>query len=152
MAVIATLALNAIDTEHTIETLLTVSKLTGNECIFEEDGEQKHSKEDTSPHHPNFETAPKKWNHRDLITWLAENDYIDSTCKSVPKHIDGKALMRMSKTQIRSNIYDDNNNIKAGRSKANDEKADILFEAICHETDCIALVDRERHRATSQTG
>jgi kinesin family protein 2/24 len=84
LAVIATVGPNATDTEHTIETLKTVSSLGG--VSLEEGRLQKVS---ASPSSSKL-IAPKRWDHQELVEWLSGKRLVG---KAVAGHVDGRLVM-----------------------------------------------------------
>jgi kinesin family protein 2/24 len=130
LAVIATLAPNAIDTEHSLETCKTVSDLMG--AVITE-GETCLVK---TPTRAPIDTAPKCWTHEQLLRFLAQKKFVT---KAVPANVDGKMVMRMSKLQLRNKFFHD------------DEmpKANVLFDCLRAEADRIARLDFKRRSSKS---
>lgn len=141
LSVIATIAPNATDTEHTIQTLTTLSNLTGADC---QEGElQKLSSPTVAD--TQLKVPPKKWSHADLIAWLSENQL--SGKSPVSRQLDGSAVMRMSKIQLRNAFYDDAVD-HADRAVAVTQ-AEVLFQSLRAESDRVASLDLKRRMAAT---
>jgi len=127
LSVIATVAPNASDTEHSSETLKTVSTIVGCENMILE-GEkhevspQKKKKPDTLP--------PRAWDHSQLVAFLGRKR-IDL---KVPENIDGKMVMRMNVQQIRARLC---------RGNSDDKLPNIVFNALRKENDRVSSIQRK---------
>lgn len=113
LSVIATVSPNATDTEHTIQTLKTLAKLTGMDL---EEGASEalvtKSKERRTP--------PKKWNKDELAEWLVAKKLVRSS-KNLPS-LDGRAVMRMNRIQLQNAFFDCDPDAK--------KRADTLFQKL----------------------
>lgn len=138
LAVIAAVAPNATDTEHTIQTLTLLANLTGTD--FDEGESQKLTSPTMGDDQPSV--APKKWNHTELVAWLSEQQLLLGH-SPVPRQLDGSTLMRMSKIQLRNTFYGD----QADRSAAV-KKADLLFQSLRAESVRVARLDMKRRKSS----
>ena len=100
LCVIATVAPNATDTEHTCETLKTVSSIVGSESLIEEGEAGEVQPQSTMKDLKERVSPPKQWDHEKLMKFLARKK-IDL---GVPDNIDGKAIMRMNVQQIKARL------------------------------------------------
>jgi len=124
LGVIATVAPNATDTEHTIETLRFVSQLVGSEKSIRE-GESR----EVVPlvkERKKIELLPKSFTHKQLTSFLKRKK-IDV---QVPDKFDGKAVMKMSTSQMRVNL-------KVSASVSSD-----IFNALRKENDRVSKLHR----------
>jgi kinesin family protein 2/24 len=136
LCVVATVAPNATDTEHTLETLRTVSTLVGMDGSLEEGETHVVSNSPTNVKEEELLT-PKQWNHQHLIDFLKKKRlYVND----VPSHLDGRLIMRMSPVQLKNILYD----------KDNADKADALFRLLRAENDRVSRILIKRRLASSQ--
>ena len=132
LCVIACVAPNATDTNHTMETLKTVASIVG------VDDQIKESSACTVEP-PTLETrtavlAPKQWTHERLIKFLAHKKV--SGVQLTEKH-DGKALMKMSVMNIKTHLLPDRD----------EDKAKKIFDLLRKENDRVAAhnkIERDR--------
>lgn len=128
LCVIACAAPNATDTEHTMETLKTVSSIVGVDDQIKE--EKAHA---VMPQRVETRQAilpPKQWDHKHLKKFLAHKKM---TRVQLSEKYDGKALMKMSVSQIRAHLFED-------RDK---ELAQKLFDLLRKENDRITQIQRK---------
>lgn len=117
LCVIATVAPNATDTEHSIETLKTVSQLTTKDSAMEEMKTRVVTEVKKQ-----LPISPKQWNHLQLVKWMNTKRFQEQV---TPGHIDGKQVMRMNRMQL--------NNAFFGGDNA--EGADRMFHALREESE-----------------
>ncbi len=138
LAIIATVAPNATDTEHTLETLKTVSTLIAGNIT---EGEPKKSVEDKkvvkSPMNVSADDevvakGPKQWSRTELMEWMARKRLLRGV---IPANMDGRSAMRMSKLQLRSAFYD---------GDANLDRAEALYKSLRAENDRVLRLDMKR--------
>ena len=84
------------------------------------------------------DVAPKAYSHEQLCAFLKEK----KLRATLPKKIDGKALMKMSSHQIRSHIF-------GGDPTKADASAEI-FNALRKENDRVAKLERAERFRVSQ--
>ena len=133
LCVIATVAPNATDTEHSMETLRFVSQLVGSEKrIWEDPARDVVS---IVAEMKTVEASPKAYSHAQLCAFLKKKK-IEHV--SLPKNVDGKALMKMSSAQIRS------------RMKISADASSEIFNALRKENDRIAKLQRAERLRVSQ--
>jgi kinesin family protein 2/24 len=135
LVVIATVAPNATDTEHTMETLKTVSSWTGASHTVGDT--QKVTAVDTASVVPK---NPKQWNHVDLVEWMSRKRLLEGVL--VAMHLDGRAVMRMSKLQLRASFYVEDSDL---------ERAARLFECLRAEASRVDRLDLKRRFAHNKT-
>ena len=135
LCVVATVAPNATDTEHTLETLKTVSSLVAVEGAMEE--MESHEVLVMSPRNHSDALAPKQWDRLQLIEWLGRKRLLQ---KDVPDRMDGKQIMRMSRIQLKNMFFIDDNG----------DKADLLFKALREENDRATRLQLERRIALAK--
>ena len=136
LCVIATVAPNATDTEHSMETLRFVSQLVGRE----KDIREGPTREVVSvvAEMKKVEIVPKAYSHEQLCEFLKRKK-IQVT---LPERMDGKALMKLSSNQIRSHVF-------GGDPTKADTSAEI-FNALRKENDRVAKLQRaERMRVSN---
>ena len=132
LCVIACVAPNATDTNHTMETLKTVASIVG------VDDQIKESSACTVEP-PTLETrtavlAPKQWTHERLRKFLAHKKV--NGVQLTEKH-DGKALMKMSVMNIKTHLLPDRD----------EDKARLIFDLLRKENDRVAAhnkIERDR--------
>jgi kinesin family member 2/24 len=153
LAVVATVSPNATDTEHTLGTLRTVASLLGTagydgspNVLAPKDRESSR----TSPPGRAHPSAPKSWNHEELVRFLRSKHLLGSTSRPgaatkpsdklvVPDTLDGRQLMRMNKMQIANALH---------TSRA---VADKVFDLLRAETTLVARLDlKQRVQAKSR--
>ena len=134
LCVIATVAPNATDTEHSLETLKTVSKLVAKDSIMEEMKTREVNA--SSLVNDNCPLSPKQWDRNQLMKWMGSKHFLE---KKVPEHIDGMQIMRMNRIQLKNMFFEDDDG----------EKADGLFNALRSETERANRVQHERRMALS---
>ena len=127
LCVIACVAPNASDTEHTMGTLKTVASIVGVDNQIEE--EKAHVVDAPKPHARPALLPPKQWDHDHLRKFLVHKKML--RVKLLEKH-DGKALMKMSVPQMRAHLFDD-------RDK---ELAPRLFDLLRKENERVAQLQR----------
>lgn len=137
LAIIATVAPNATDTEHTLETLKTVSTLVAGsvtEGVCKKTTEEGKSK---SPKMASEDVAkgPKQWNRSELLEWMARKRLFSGI---IPRDMDGRSAMRMSKLQLRSAFYDGDCNL---------DRAETLYKSLRAENDRVLRLDMKRRLA-----
>lgn len=142
LAVIATVSPNATDTEHSIQTLKTVSTLT--DSSWEEGDAQKLMTPSPTSKGVYSSIPPKKWSHEELVQWLKDKRFLGKT--EVPGHLNGKAVMRMSKLQLQYTLYDDLP--EQENEPTGSEKAENLFKSLRAETDLVSRLELKRRMAT----
>jgi kinesin family member 2/24 len=130
LCVIATVAPNATDTEHTLETLKTLANFVGADSNSEETAVV------TLPRNAvNNMIAPKQWDYKQVCSFLKKKNCIDEDFV-VPERIDGRVLMRMNTIQIKITFFD-------GKRDA-DERAVKLFRCIRAETGRVSEIQLKR--------
>jgi kinesin family protein 2/24 len=128
LCVIACVAPNATDTEHTMETLKTVAGIVGvDDQIKEEKAHEVSSQLLES--RPTI-LPPSAWDHEHLKKFLAQKKM--ERVQLSEKH-DGKILMKMSVPQMRAQLFDD-------RDK---ELAQKLFDLLRKENDRVTAIQRK---------
>ena len=132
LSVIATVAPNATDTEHSMETLRFVSQLVGSMKDIRED--PARDVVSIVAEMKKVEASPKVYSHAQLCAFLKKKK-IDAT---LPKNVDGKALMKMSSAQIRS------------RMKISADASSEIFNALRKENDRVAKLQRAERLRVSQ--
>lgn len=100
LSIIGCVAGNASDTDHTTETLKTISAIVGNENKNIEEKARPVVKA-TIPTKMNRDKLPKQWSQKELKSFLSKNN-IDNI-QLAPSH-NGAALMKLSISQVR-HIY-----------------------------------------------
>mmetsp|Transcript_5769 Transcript_5769/g.11735 ORF Transcript_5769/g.11735 Transcript_5769/m.11735 type:complete len:1040 (+) Transcript_5769:161-3280(+) len=102
LCVIACVAPNATDTEHTMETLKTVATI----CGFEDQIKEAKAHVVTPPTLPRKKAAipVKDWDHDQVVKFL-ERKKMNHKVKLSNKKYDGKALMKMSLPQMRAQLF-----------------------------------------------
>ena len=92
---IGCVAPNASDTEHTMETLKTISTIVGIEDKIIEEKARVVTQSETR--RCDVVKIPKEWSHKDLKAFLAKKkiDYV-----KLPPNLTGAALMKMSASQV----------------------------------------------------
>lgn len=100
LCVIACVAPNATDTEHTMETLRTVASIVGVDDQIKE--EKAHAVVSQKVDRP-ASLPPKMWDHQRLRKFLAHKKMHGVQLSE--KH-DGKALMKMGVAQIRAQLFE----------------------------------------------
>lgn len=132
LCVVATVAANATDTEHSIETLKTVTQLAAMESTVEE----MNTHEFTPIEKNQLPLTPNKWDRTQLVEWL-RNKRFDVT---VPENVDGKRVMRMNRLQLNNAFY--------GGSNA--QKADRLYTSLRTESERVSRAQRQERVAISR--
>ena len=127
LCVIACVAPNATDTEHTMETLKTVASIVGVDDQIKE--EKAHSVTAQVSRGP-VAVPPSKWTHQQLRKFLAHKEL--NHIQLLDKH-DGKALMKMSVPQMKAQLFEDGDSDQAKR----------LFDLLRKENDRVALIQRQ---------
>lgn len=142
LCLIATVAPNATDTEHTIDTLRVVSSLLEEENS-QEDGNKEDDAETQVQQAPAIETprgsvlAPRQWDNEQLSSWMINKRLVKSP---IPDHITGRMAMRMNTIQLRNTFY----------GVKDDAKASKLFQMLRTESDRVARIQlKERMAARS---
>ena len=143
LLVVATVAPNATDTEHSIETLKTVTDLMG--AAPEERTTQttplpqprtpSSIPVNASPSvSPRSSVAPKNWTHEQLVAFLTSKRLVS---RPIPESMDGRQIMRFAKPQLRHLFFDDDEYDCS-------QKVDALFFSLRAETDRVARLDFKR--------
>ena len=122
LCVIACVAPNATDTEHTIETLRTVASICGVENKIVETKSQAILENAAVNEKAQPVILPKQWNHEQLRAFLVKNKFNKIQLKP---DTDGKAIMKMSTLNIKAMMVE-------GRDA---ECAKALFDALRNEND-----------------
>ena len=125
---IACVAPNATDTEHTMETLKTVASIVGVDDQIKEEKAHEVSSQllETRP----TTLPPSAWDHEHLKKFLTLKKM--ERVQLTEKH-DGKILMKMSVTQMRTQLFD-------VRDK---ELAQKLFDLLRKENDRVTAIQRK---------
>jgi len=128
LCVIACVAPNATDTEHTMETLKTVAGIVGVDDQIKEEKAHIVASQilETKP----LILPPKQWDHNHMRKFLAHKKM--SRVQLLEKH-DGKALMKMSVSQMRAHLFEDKDK----------ELAQKLFDLLRKENDRVAQIQRK---------
>jgi len=129
LCVIACISPNATDTEHTIETLRFAASIVGKDAQIRE-GETRlvATAIDTTESSRNIQ-SPKQWDNERLQKFLLHKKM--DRVRLTEKH-DGKALMKMSVPQMKSQLFDDKDS----------EQAKKLFNLLRLENDRVASIQR----------
>ena len=130
VAIVATVAPTATDTEHTIHTLQTVSGL-----FSPGSAKSRRPNEQALTTWDNID-PPKKWSNSELRNFLIGKRLLGE--KEVPKALDGRQIMRMTKVQLRNLLYSDDEM----------DKADKLFSSLRAETNRVARLELKRRIST----
>eukprot|EP00540_Astrosyne_radiata_P009745 CAMPEP_0116863268 /NCGR_PEP_ID=MMETSP0418-20121206/24123_1 /TAXON_ID=1158023 /ORGANISM="Astrosyne radiata, Strain 13vi08-1A" /LENGTH=763 /DNA_ID=CAMNT_0004498261 /DNA_START=117 /DNA_END=2410 /DNA_ORIENTATION=- len=131
LCVIATVAPNATDTEHTLETLRTVSALIG---VQENVSGAKVS---GPPRSPRENLLPRQWDNEQLSDWMIEKKHVK---EPIPGHITGKMVMRMNPIQLKNTFY----------SNSEAAKASHLFQMLRNESERVAKVQHQERMAVAE--
>lgn len=134
LCVIATIAPNATDSEHSIETLKTITQLVSKDGTMEE---MKTIEFTESSNKGDSPLSPKQWDRNQLVEWLGSKHLLE---KDVPDHIDGKTAMKMSRIQLKHTFFEDDDG----------SKADRLFSALRAETDRASRAEHNRRMELSK--
>eukprot|EP00956_Cyclotella_meneghiniana_P002579 scaffold3030_cov72-Cyclotella_meneghiniana.AAC.5 len=99
LCVVGCVAPNASDTEHTMETLKTISTIVGIEDKIIEEKARVVTQSETR--RCDVVKIPKEWSHKDLKAFLAKKkiDYV-----KLPPNLTGAALMKMSASQMKVHL------------------------------------------------
>ena len=129
LCVIACVAPNATDTEHTMETLKTVASIVG---VDDQISEEKAHVVTSARRIENRQAPlpPKQWDHEHLRKFLAQKKM---KVELSEKH-DGRTLMKMSVSQMRAQLFVED------RDK---ELAQKLFDLLRKENDRVAEILRK---------
>ncbi|KAL7536128.1 hypothetical protein ACHAXR_006937 [Thalassiosira sp. AJA248-18] len=127
LCVIACVAPNATDTEHTMETLRTVASIVGVDDQIKE--EKAHAVVSQKVDRP-ASLPPKMWDHQRLRKFLAHKKMHGVQLSE--KH-DGKALMKMGVAQMRAQLFE-------GKDK---ELAQKLFDLLRKENDRVNQIQKK---------
>jgi len=134
LCVIACVAPNATDTNHTMETLKTVASIVGVEDQIKESSACTVEPPTLTTATRTAVLAPKQWTHERLIKFLAHKKV--SGVQLTEKH-DGRALMKMSVMNIKTHLLPDRD----------EDKAKKIFDLLRKENDRVAAhnkVERDR--------
>lgn len=138
LVVIATVAPNATDTEHTLETLRTVESWIGPQ---DTSAETKKSLRVQTNHNNSTVScdrmvpkSPKQWDYDELVEWLNTKHMLAKDI-AVPKRLNGRAIMRMSEIQIRSCFF---------RDDENRDRASRLYRSLREESNRIDQMNLQR--------
>ena len=132
--VVATVSAKATDTEHTIDTLLTVANVVEG-SLDELTAEQEVASNRSQTEAENIPPPPKAWDHPQLCSWLMRKHLVPNV-DYVPEEMTGRKIMRMSKKELQECFYGDSA-----------EKADLLYRCLRAEMDRIARLDVKRRMA-----
>ena len=110
--VIATVSPKATDTEHTIETLSTVSHLLGGHVEDSYTVAPIFAKDEVS-------AQPKSWDKTKLCDWLVRKHLLKDIT-SVPNDITGRKIMTMTKLELKNTFYEGDDF----------QKADLLYRCL----------------------
>jgi kinesin family protein 2/24 len=129
LCVIACISPNATDTEHTMETLRFAASIVGKDAQIRE-GETRlvETAIATNESSRNIQ-SPKQWDNERLQKFLLHKKM--DRVRLTEKH-DGKALMKMSVPQMKSQLFDDKDS----------EQAKKLFNLLRLENDRVASIQR----------
>ncbi|KAL9191030.1 hypothetical protein ACHAXT_000736 [Thalassiosira profunda] len=111
LCVIACVAPNATDTEHTMETLKTVASIVGIENDIKEEEAHTVTPQTCGTMRPTV-VPPKQWSHEQLKKFVERNKL---TKVQLSKEHDGKAVMKMSVQQIAVHLFEDRDKEQAQR-------------------------------------
>lgn len=129
LCVIACVAPNSTDTEHTMETLKTVSTIVGIDDRITE--ERAHAvTPQTQQHTKSGILLPKQWDHEQLKTFLTKKKI---TRVKLTEKYDGRVLMKMSQAMMRTQLFDEGDK----------ELADTLFNVLRRENDRVSKIQRK---------
>ncbi|KAL7462767.1 hypothetical protein ACHAXS_003143 [Conticribra weissflogii] len=129
LCVIACVAPNATDTEHTMETLKTVATI----CGFEDKIKEAKAHAVTPPPLSRKQSAipVKDWDHDQVVKFLARKK-MDQKVKLANKKYDGKVLMKMSLPQMRAQLFEEKDK----------DLALNLFNTLRKENDRVSKIKR----------
>ena len=128
LTVIACVAPNATDTEHTMETLRTVASIVG---VADQIKEEKPRPVEKLPEtQKSTIIPPKMWDHNRLKNFLSKKKM--HRVQLTEKH-DGKVLMKMSVSQMRVQLFEEEYK----------DQAQKLFDLLRKENDRVAEVQRK---------
>ena len=129
LCVIACVAPNATDTEHTMDTLKTVASIVGVDDQISEEKAHVVASARRIENRP-APLPPKQWDHEHLRKFLAQRKI---KVELSEKH-DGRTLMKMSVSQMRAQLFVED------RDK---ELAQKLFDLLRKENDRVAEILRK---------
>ena len=133
-SLIATVAPNTSDTEHTMDTLKTASSFMGAEQMIKEGISR-----DVIPVKKQIaHTHPKQWNHTQLLTWLKKMGYYDLCSKPLDDDLDGKKFLKWNLSLLRTKLCNGNNELSLS-----------IFKALRNECDRISKLQL-KHRLLSK--
>jgi len=135
LCVVATVAPNATDTEHSLETLKTATQLIAKDSTMEE----LKTREVISNSSNKCPLSPKQWDRAHLVEWLGSKHFLET---NVPDHIDGKKAMLMNRIQLNNAFFGGNSG----------KKAEKLFNALREESERASRAEHERRMAISSRG
>ena len=128
LCVIACVAPNATDTEHTMDTLKTVASIVGVDDQIKE--EKAHAVVSHRQETKQAILAPTAWDHKHLEQFLADNKM--HKVQLANKH-DGKILMKMSVLQMRAQLFEERDR----------EQAQKLFDLLRKENDRVRSIQQK---------
>ena len=134
LCVIACVAPNATDTEHTMETLKTVASIVGVDDQIKEDKARAVAAPTRLETTKSAILAPKQWDHERLKKFLAHKKM--NGVLLTEKH-DGKELMKMSVLQMRTHLFED---------RTNKEQAQKLFDLLRVENDRVSAIHSKQRK------
>eukprot|EP00542_Grammatophora_oceanica_P009579 CAMPEP_0194032888 /NCGR_PEP_ID=MMETSP0009_2-20130614/5734_1 /TAXON_ID=210454 /ORGANISM="Grammatophora oceanica, Strain CCMP 410" /LENGTH=428 /DNA_ID=CAMNT_0038673461 /DNA_START=68 /DNA_END=1355 /DNA_ORIENTATION=+ len=132
LSVIATVAPNATDSEHTIETLKTVCSLIGTLPCLEDEVEV--------PDAPVGRLlSPKQYSNDDIVSFMMEKKLLkEEEAKNIPDKMNGRQLMRMTIMQLKNAIYSQD---------ADQDRAEKLFRCLRRESDRVGRLELKQRIA-----
>jgi hypothetical protein len=147
--VIATVSPGATDTEHTLQTLDTVSTLLGTSghvgSVHTLPSQLRIVSKSADASRLSHPVPPKRWTHQQLVQFLHSKHLFRSSRPSAPASVvastlDGRQVMRMNKIQI------------ANALKVQRDVADRVFDLLRAETTRVARFElKQRVQAKSQS-
>jgi kinesin family protein 2/24 len=128
LAILATIAPNGTDFEHSFETLMAVAQLYNTTC---EAGPVRTIRTESAECRA---VAPKNWTHEQLVSWMKQKRLWNGCEQKISPALNGRQVMRMSKIHLRNAFYED----------SEWQKADLLFNLLRAETDRVARMELKR--------
>lgn len=129
LCVIACISPNSTDTEHTMETLRFAASIVGKDAQIREGETRLVATAITTNESSKNILSPKHWDNERLQKFLLHKKM--GRVRLTEKH-DGKALMKMSVPQMKSQLFDDKDS----------EQAKKLFNLLRLENDRVASIQR----------
>eukprot|EP00571_Detonula_confervacea_P014559 CAMPEP_0172308604 /NCGR_PEP_ID=MMETSP1058-20130122/9143_1 /TAXON_ID=83371 /ORGANISM="Detonula confervacea, Strain CCMP 353" /LENGTH=827 /DNA_ID=CAMNT_0013021055 /DNA_START=69 /DNA_END=2552 /DNA_ORIENTATION=+ len=128
LCVIACVAPNATDCEHSMETLKTVASIVGVDDQIKE--EKAHAVASIRLESRPTSLPPKQWDHKHLKKFLAHKKM---NRVQLSEKYDGKALMKMGVPQMRAQLFEDKDK----------DLAQKLFDLLRKENDRVTEIQRK---------